>query len=95
MTVNLAPEDRHPKTAMLCKGFSTTRIDGDKILETLYALLPDGTALISGEHVRTNHFDGNGRHWIACEHGAEWIKRHTGFIGHYLTPSTRLSGEQR
>ena len=52
---------------MLCKGFSTTRIADDKILEVLYALLPDGTVLCTSEHRRTNEFAAKGRRWFVSD----------------------------
>jgi len=72
---------------MLCKGFSTTRVDtlNQVILETLYALLEDGTVLVTNEHKRTNEFGAKGRRWFVGEKpdNAE-------FIGNYPVPSTRI-----
>ena len=74
---------------MLCKGFMTTRIDNDKILEVHYALLTDGTVLITKELNRTNDFGGKNRRWFVCEHDAAWLKANAEFIGNYPVPSTR------
>jgi hypothetical protein len=72
---------------MICKGFSTSRIDYDKseILEVLYAKLDDGTVLVTNEHKRTNEFDAKGRRWFVGEGVPEVAE----FIGHYPVPSTR------
>ena len=76
---------------MLCKGFSTTRIDtlNQVILETLYALLDDGTVLVTNEHKRTNEFGATGRRWFATAINADWLKANAEFIGNYPIPSTR------
>ena len=72
----------------LCKGFSTTRIDYDagEIIETLYALLADGTVLKTGEHKRTNEFCRKGRRWYVSES----VPSEAEFIGNYPIPSTRI-----
>ena len=71
---------------MICKGFSTTRIGNDEILEVLYALLPDGTKLCTGEHRRTNEFAAKGRRWFVSDS----IPSTAEFIGNYPVPSTRI-----
>jgi prophage tail gpP-like protein len=74
----------------LCKGFSTTRIDGNQIIEVLYALLNDGTVLVTKEHNRTNEFATAGRRWFVSELNADWLKSNAEFIGNYEVPSTRI-----
>ena len=74
----------------LCKGFMTTRIEGEDILEVHYALLPDGTVLVTKELKRTNDFGGKNRRWFVCEHDAQWLKENAEFIGNYHSPSTRI-----
>ena len=71
-----------------CKGFSTTRIDYDnqEILETLYALLSDGTVLKTGEHKRTSEFNAKGRRWYL----ESSLPGNAEFIGNYPVPSTRI-----
>lgn len=73
----------------LCKGFLTTRIDYDnqQILETLYALLEDGTVLATNEHKRGNTFLNEDYQWHVSKADWYWLKDSAEFIGNYPIPS--------
>lgn len=78
-------------TIKLCKGFALTRFDEaqDANVETLFAILEDGTVLVSDERKFSIHFRRDG--WSASDMTVEQVKA-TGaeFIGNYEVPSITL-----
>ena len=75
----------------LCTGHASTRIDYEKsiILETIYAICPDGRVLESNEVERSGSFS-QGRTWSLSGKSAQEVQGTIEYIGKYPTPSITL-----
>lgn len=72
------------KTTILCKGFAKSRILEDRIMETLWAVLPNGRVFQSAERLFTwSHFHKAGMQWKQVEELPEQVE----FIGNYEVPA--------
>jgi len=65
------------------QGYVVERFEGDKLMETLYGVLPDGRVKKSNEHRKDSFFDRKGRTWEVCAKLPEGAI----FIGRYPLPA--------
>jgi hypothetical protein len=64
-----------------CLGFSKTRIQGNEILETVFACLKDGRIFESFEQNPSDNF--HNRVWFQTVESLESVKAKAEFIGNY------------
>lgn len=72
----------------LVLGYAVTRIEGNEILETLYAVCKTGATMETVESKYTSNFE-KGRKWKMSGLTADTIKRDFEFIGNYEEPKIR------